>query len=79
MESQRLREWRLRYLTALKQFREENRPIIYLDETWFDTHDTPRKGWNDSSKKCQTKAPSHPSRLNPRRCYIRSYWIVQVI
>lgn len=59
MESQRLREWRLKYLTAVKQFREKNRPIIYLDETWFDTHDTPKKGWDDSSKNCQTKAPSN--------------------
>lgn len=59
MESQRLREWRQKYLTAIKQYRVENRPIIYLDETWFDTHDTSRKGWNDFSKKCQTKAPSN--------------------
>jgi transposase len=59
MESQRLREWRHKYLTGIRQYRAENRPIIYLDETWFDTHDTAKKGWDDCSKKCQTKAPSN--------------------
>lgn len=37
------------------QYRAGNRPIIYFDETWFDT----RKGWRDFSKKCETKAPSN--------------------
>ncbi|KAJ8921256.1 hypothetical protein NQ315_013728 [Exocentrus adspersus] len=32
---------------------------IYLDETWFDTHDTVSKGWVNNSGKCQTKAPSN--------------------
>lgn len=59
MESERLRKWRLKYLTSIKQYRLENRPIIYLDETWFDTHDTPKNEWKTFSKKCQTKAPSN--------------------
>ena len=59
MESQRLQVWRRDYLNLIRQYREENRPIIYLDETWFDTHDTPKKGWSDSTIKCQTKAPSN--------------------
>lgn len=59
MESQRLRQWRFDYLKSIKKYRLENRPIIYLDETWFDTHDTPAKGWVDPSGKCQTKAPSN--------------------
>lgn len=59
MESQRLQVWRRNYLNSIQQYRAENRPIIYLDETWFDTHDTPKKGWSDSTSKCQTKAPSN--------------------
>jgi transposase len=59
MESQRLREWRYRFLIAIRQYRDENRQIIYLDETWFDTHDTAKKGWSDSSRNCNTKAPSN--------------------
>lgn len=59
MESQRLREWRHQYITAIQQYRSENRPIIYLDETWYDTHDTSKKGWIDASKHSTTKAPSN--------------------
>ena len=35
------------------------RDIIYLDETWYDTHEVPDKGWIDSSGQCTTKAPSN--------------------
>lgn len=59
MESQRLRTWRFNFLQEIKKYRSENRSIIYLDETWFDTHDTVSKGWVDSSKNCKTKAPSN--------------------
>lgn len=59
MESQRLKAWRFEYLTKIAEYRSKNRPIIYLDETWFDTHDTPSKGWVDSSDRCKTKAPSN--------------------
>ena len=57
MESHRLRIWRSNYLSEIRKYRSENRPIIYIDETWFDTHDTVGKGWDDSSGNCQTKAP----------------------
>ena len=29
---------------------------MYLNETWFDTHDIPKKCWIDSSDLCQTNA-----------------------
>ncbi|MGH9701240.1 MAG: transposase [Candidatus Acidiferrales bacterium] len=59
MESQRLRILRHVFLEQIKKHRTQNRPIVYLDETWFDTHDTVSKGWVDCSTKCQTKAPSN--------------------
>lgn len=59
MESPRLQKWRYEYLTTVQKYRAENRPIIYLDETWYDTHDTVSKGWVDSSGRCKTKAPSN--------------------
>lgn len=59
MESQRLRQWRFNYINSIREYRSANRPIIYLDETWFDTHDTPNKGWTDMSEYCQSKAPSN--------------------
>uniref|UniRef100_A0A6P7GKK8 Uncharacterized protein LOC114343810 n=1 Tax=Diabrotica virgifera virgifera TaxID=50390 RepID=A0A6P7GKK8_DIAVI len=59
MESHRLQKWRYEYITSIRKFRSENRPIIYLDETWFDTHSTRPKGFADPSGKCKTKAPSN--------------------
>lgn len=59
MESHRLQQLRIQYLEKINKARSENRTIIYLDETWYDTHDTPSKGWTDKSKKCHTKAPSN--------------------
>lgn len=59
MESERFRQMRSLYLREIKKFRSEKRSIVYLDETWFDTHDTVKKGWVDLSEKCQSKAPSN--------------------
>lgn len=59
MESQRLRHWRFNFINSIREYRTANRPIIYLDETWFDTHDTPSKGWTDMSQYCQSKAPAN--------------------
>uniref|UniRef100_A0A6P7FNP8 Uncharacterized protein LOC114332220 n=1 Tax=Diabrotica virgifera virgifera TaxID=50390 RepID=A0A6P7FNP8_DIAVI len=57
MDSPRLIKWRNEYFDAISKFRDEGRPIFYLDETWFDTHDTAQKGWTDDSIKC---APNYP-------------------
>ena len=43
METTRLRQWRFDCLSKIDNFRQENRSIFYLDETWFDTHDTVKK------------------------------------
>lgn len=39
-----------KYLTEIKQYSAKNRPVIYLDKTWFDTYDTIKEGWNDFQK-----------------------------
>lgn len=57
MESYRLRKWRHEYLVTIKRYRDEQRPIIYLDETWFDTHDTVSKSWTDGSQHCNVDLP----------------------
>lgn len=59
MESVRLKRWRMEYLITINEYRENGREIVYLDETWFDTHDVPKKGWVDSSGNCTTNAPSN--------------------
>lgn len=49
MESRRNFEWKYKYLSADIKFRDENRPVIYLDETCYDTHDIVKKSWTDGS------------------------------
>ncbi|KAI4462802.1 hypothetical protein MML48_4g00017193 [Holotrichia oblita] len=57
MESPRIQRLRDEYLTQLKTFRDENRFICYLDETWYDSHDSVKKGWLDDSEMCQIDFP----------------------
>lgn len=57
MESARIVAWRYRYLSRLNKLRAEGCEIVYLDETWYDTHDVPKKGWDDKSCSCCLKAP----------------------
>lgn len=44
-----IREKRLSYLRALKRFREENRPIVYLDESYVLSSHVSSKTWSDNS------------------------------
>lgn len=57
MESQRIVELRQEYLRKIKEYRETNREIVYLDETWFDTHDIVKYGWVDNTKNCSLNTP----------------------
>ncbi|CAK9810870.1 hypothetical protein ANTPLA_LOCUS6710 [Anthophora plagiata] len=41
--------WRRSYLRQLKQFREANRQIYYLDETWINAGQTKNFVWKDTS------------------------------
>ena len=52
MESSRLVRHRQDYLRTIQVYRDAKRDIVYLDETWFDTHDVVEYGWVDDSKKC---------------------------
>ena len=52
MESRRHVEHRQEYLRKIKEYRESNRYIVYLDETWFDTHDVVQYGWVDGTQNC---------------------------
>ncbi|XP_050516493.1 uncharacterized protein LOC126891360 [Diabrotica virgifera virgifera] len=57
MESTRIVIQRQHYLRKIKEYRDDNRDIVYLDETWFDTHDVVQYGWMDGSKKCCLSTP----------------------
>lgn len=41
-------EWRCRYLTQVKQLRNEGRQLFYIDETWVDSNLTFSKCWQSS-------------------------------
>ncbi|XP_072398085.1 uncharacterized protein [Diabrotica undecimpunctata] len=50
--------WRRNYLTSIKRYRSEGRPIYYLDETWVNEGHTKDKVWVD----CAIK--------NPRQAFV---------
>ncbi|KAJ4450356.1 hypothetical protein ANN_01777 [Periplaneta americana] len=57
MESSRIVTWRYKYLNTLRSKRSAGHKIIFLDETWYDTHDVPKKGWDDGCCSCAFNAP----------------------
>ncbi|KAL4104225.1 hypothetical protein QTP88_019534 [Uroleucon formosanum] len=48
-ERRDLVRWRRNYLLSIRRFREEERPIYYLDETWINTGDFADKVWVDQT------------------------------
>lgn len=40
--------WRCKYLQTIKRYRQENRNIVYMDETWVDNNLTFKKCWQSS-------------------------------
>jgi len=48
-ERRELLSWRRKYLISIRRFREEGRPIYYLDETWLNTGDCVSKVWVDTT------------------------------
>ena len=52
MEASRIRGGMLGGGNICKKFRVENYVIVYLDETWFDSHQTVRMIWTDNTAKC---------------------------
>ncbi|KAJ4447875.1 hypothetical protein ANN_09884 [Periplaneta americana] len=54
MESARIVAWHYNYLQRLNKLRSEGSQIVFLDETWYDTHDVVQKGWDDGAIKFPT-------------------------
>ena len=57
METDRIRIWRYKYLKKIKEYRDSGYMIVYLDETWFDSHETVKRVWSDDSKETRLKGP----------------------
>ena len=57
MESMTIVAWRYKYLLEIEKYRSQGYLIVYLDETWFDSHDTVKKIWTDCTKESALSAP----------------------
>ena len=66
MKSSRLIASRYKYLINVHKYHEDGYLIVYLDETWFVSHDTVRMLWSDSTKSSSLSEP-------PRR----GKWVVK--
>ena len=57
MESMKIVVWRYKHLIEITKYRAQNYLIVYLEETWYDSHDTEEKIWIDSSKESNLSVP----------------------
>ncbi|XP_046684781.1 uncharacterized protein LOC124370533 [Homalodisca vitripennis] len=51
IEKHEIREHRVRFIRAIKRYREEGRPIVYTDETYVHASHTKPHSWSDGSNK----------------------------
>lgn len=63
MERQPVRLLRIEFLKKMRTYRQEGRPIIYMDETYVHSTHTHEKGWNDETTDGLQKPVSKGSRL----------------
>lgn len=56
IEKQEIISWRRKYLRLIKKYRNENRKIYYLDETWVNEGHTVKKMWQDKNIKSSRQA-----------------------
>ena len=54
----RLVAWRYKYLINVHKYPEDGYLVVYLDETWFLSHDTVRMLWPDSTKSSSLSEPT---------------------
>ena len=57
MKSPRLVAWRYKYLINVHKYHEDGYLIVYLDETWFVSHDAVRMLRSDSTKSSSLSEP----------------------
>ena len=56
IERQDIVNWRYKYLRAIRKYRNEERPIIYIDETWIDNNMCFGKCWQLGKTGAYTKS-----------------------
>ena len=45
-------------MRQIKRYQSEGYLNVYLDEKWFDSHDTASMVWSDNTEKCTLSAPT---------------------
>lgn len=63
MEKPDIQQKRLNYLRNLKRYREENRPVVYMDETYIHSSHTHKKSWSDNTNEGLRQPVSKGQRL----------------
>jgi hypothetical protein len=63
MGTPRLLTWRTEYIATIQKYRAENRNFVFLDGTWFDTHDGITRGWVEDASKCKLDTPPRGKRI----------------
>lgn len=63
MEKPEIRHLRIEFLKKMKKYREERRPIVYMDETYIHSSHTNQKSWSDDSNAGLKKPVSKGTRL----------------
>lgn len=49
MEKDDIRSWRARYIRTMRRYRQEQRPIVYMDESYIHQSHTTKKQWSDNT------------------------------
>ena len=57
MKNMEIVSWSYKYLLEIVKYRTQNYPIVYLDESWYDSHGTAKKMWYEFSKVSNLSAP----------------------
>ena len=57
METDHIRIQRYKYLKKIQEYREKGYIVVYLDQTWFDSHETVKRSWSDNTKQTRLNAP----------------------
>ena len=57
IESPRIMAWRWEFLRKIRRLRADGYTPVYLDKTWFDSHETASRLLSDGSKSCSLRGP----------------------
>ena len=69
IKSPRLVAWRYKQIIKVQKYREDGYLIVYLDKTWFVSHDAVHMLWSNGTKSCSLSGPP-PRRKQVALCHV---------